>query len=114
MESYKSKFQEAETADQEFGQEETALRNFNAIRGQIPFPLGSMVRVTYGDKGFQSDFVGKFKLSGGMITILGKKNDSQKFMANRMKDIMVDQINLSFKIRCSTTYSIPVQIHEEI
>jgi hypothetical protein len=117
MKQYKSYFLEAEeeqAPEQEFGQEEKALRNFNAIKEQIPFGVGSTVRVIFGDKGFQSEFVGKFKISGGMITIVGKKNDSQKFMANRMRNIKVDDINLTFEVRCSATFSFPVQIHEEI
>ena len=119
MKQYTKIFKEAEeekteAPEQEFGQEEKALRNFNAIKGQIPFGVGANVRVIFGDKGFQSEFVGKFKISGGMITVVGKKNDSQKFMANRMRNIKVDDINLTFEVRCSATFSFPVQIHEEI
>ena len=65
MRQYIKIFKEAEETqapEEEFGQEEKALRNFTAIKNSIPFAAGSNVRVIFGDKGFQSEYVGKFKV----------------------------------------------------
>lgn len=105
-ESYVSVFKEDAEPEKE---EEEDSGNFAKMRSDIPFKTMEMVRVRADLNGFTSDFVGKFRVRGSSIEVIGKMDMIQTFKGNKIIDMKCSGAQCEFDYKTGSQ-SMPMKV----